>query len=154
MNKYFNEDNEYYNHYYLKYLLLTFYDFMPLNDLKESYLFLNWHSLLFDNLKDYKWFKYVFVNTLLNVKEENFKLYIMYYLLFSTNNEDHVYKDIRDKIISEIKKPKKLLKEYYHVIDNVGFIKGLEDNFKKYVDEYIINNSNFIMRFIWKRFKK
>lgn len=154
MNKYFNEDNEYYNHYYLRYLLLTFYDFMPLNDLKESYLFLNWHSLLFDNLKDYKWFKYVFVNTLLNVKEENFKLYIMYYLLFSTNNEDNVYKEIRDKIISEIKKPKKLLKEYYHVRDNVGFIKGLEDNFKKYVDEYIINNSNFIMRFIWKRFKK
>ncbi len=153
-NKYFGEDNQYFNHYYLQFLILTYFDFIPLNDLKESYIFINWFNLLFDNLKDYKWFKYVFINTILNVKEENYKLFLMYYLLFSTNTKENIYIEIRDKIISEVNKPKKILKEYYHVIDNVGFIKGLEDNFKKYVDEYIINNSNFIMRFIWKRFKK
>ena len=155
-NKWFNADgNEYYNRYYLKYLLSSFYKTIPSFDKMDNHLLITvGFKSLFNGLKDSKGFKYSFINTIVNYPKDEFKLNFLYFLIFEIDENDNVFKDIKEKIISETDKVNKLFKEYYKVLKNFDFSKEINPKLMEYIDNYLINNLGFIRRIIWKIFKR
>ena len=155
-NKWFDEKgNELYNKYYLKYLLSSFYKFMPsFIDMKNPLLITKGFNNLFNNLKDYKGFNYSFVNTIINYDKNDFKLNYLLFLLFVTNNKDNVYELIRDEIEEKYKNIIKIYKEYYRVVKKIDAIKELVDNFNDYINSYLCDNLGIFRKIIWKLFKR
>lgn len=155
-NNYYNDIiNEYLIRYYLKFLVLDFNKLIsnPMDFENDSLLMIGYHSL-FDSLTKYKEFKMYFIHSFLLIKDNEYKIALMLYMLYTLNQDNLVYNDILSKILKENKKIIPLLKEYYKVIDKIKWANNLKKDFKNYIDGYIIENTKLLKRFFWRHFKK
>ena len=154
-NKWFDElGNEYFNRYYLQYLIKTFFEFIPSFDKLNNFDFIILgYDTLFDSLKESKGFKYAFINTILNMEITDIKIQLMYLLIYKSNNPSIVYDSIEAKIKEEIKKPIKLYKEYYKLAINLDMLGDLKTKYILYLDKFIVDSSGRFKRFLWNKFK-
>jgi len=156
--KRYNIDNNlipFFNKYYLSILISSYYKYIPnIFNLNDTYLIYDLFDIIFLKFRDFNGNRYSFINSFMNMDLNEFKLNFMYFLIYSTNKEDEKYLNILSLIIKERNIKNKLFKEYYNLIKKIDIFNNLSIKSLNYIDSYILNNSNKIMSFIWKHFKK